>query len=165
MRVLITGGTGTIGTALRQTKSDDVCLSVLSRCEHRQVPIRDVVDCHIGDVADKAAVRRAMGRSDPSVVIHAAAIKHVSTGELDPLAAIRNNVVGTANVVDAAKEVGARVLLISTDKAVHPTTAYGASKMLAERIVRDSGRCDSRSLAPLAFGGRPTMRRALCGAV
>lgn len=139
MRILITGGTGTIGTALRQTKTADTQIGVLSRCEHRQVPLRGECDCMIADVADADATWRAVRRYNPSAVIHAAAIKHVSTGELDPLAAIRVNVRGTLNVVDAATRMGARVLLISTDKAVYPTTAYGASKMLAERIVWAAG--------------------------
>lgn len=135
MRVLITGGTGTIGKALVATRPTHQ-YAVYSRDEHKQAPLRGHVECFVGDVADKAAMRRAVARYDPGVVIHAAAIKHVSTAELDPLAAIRSNVDGTASVLEAAH--GRTVVVISTDKAVEPTTAYGASKMLAERLAFDA---------------------------
>ncbi len=136
MKVLITGGTGTIGTALRATDPNHI-FGVLSRCEHKQAPLRAAgLRCFVADVADAGAVRRAVTRFAPDLVIHAAAAKHVSTGELDPPAVIRSNIEGTRAVVEACQ--GKLLVVISTDKACEPTTAYGATKMLAERIVYDS---------------------------
>ena len=89
------------------------------------------------DVADPAAVRRLFGQCRPDVVFHAAAYKHVPLVENNPVAGLRNNVLGTLNVALAAEQakVG-RFILVSTDKAVRPTNVMGASKRVAELVLQ-----------------------------
>jgi UDP-N-acetylglucosamine 4,6-dehydratase len=88
----------------------------------------------VGDIRDYDAVRRGLLGVD--VVIHAAALKHVSTGELFPEEMISTNIRGSSNVINAAIDTGvSRVVCVSTDKAVYPINAYGMSKAIAEKLV------------------------------
>lgn len=137
---LITGGTGSfsehaIPYILNKYHPNE--LVVFSRDEYKQFNMRkDAASCirfEIGDIRDKPRLDRAM--NGVRYVIHTAALKHVRTAEDDPLEAIKTNVAGTSNVVEAANRVGARMVLLSTDKACEPINAYGATKMLAERIT------------------------------
>ncbi len=87
----------------------------------------------IGDVRDKERLTRAMNGVD--IVIHAAALKHVPICEYNPIEAVKTNIDGTANVIEAALDNGVeKVLAISTDKAVRPVNLYGATKMVAEKL-------------------------------
>ncbi|MFC2028973.1 UDP-N-acetylglucosamine 4,6-dehydratase (inverting), partial [Chloroflexota bacterium] len=91
----------------------------------------------IGDVRDQDRLRRAMNGVD--IVIHAAALKQVPACEYNPMEAIKTNIIGTSNVVEAALDAGVRkVLAISTDKAVNPVNLYGATKLAAEKLVIQS---------------------------
>jgi len=91
----------------------------------------------IGDVQDKDRVKRAMAGAD--VVVHMAALKHVPICEYNPMEAIKTNILGAVNIIDAALETNVdRVLAVSSDKAVQPTTMYGATKMTAERLFIQS---------------------------
>lgn len=147
MKVMITGGTGSLGTALTRHyigKGEEVL--VFSRDEFKQYEMalaysKDKAKLEhfhlaIGDVRDYQRVRQVMAEHMPDVVIHAAALKQVPLGAHDPGELIKTNVLGTENVFRAAVEqnVG-KVLLVSSDKAVRPTTLYGATKMLAERVM------------------------------
>ena len=88
----------------------------------------------IGDVRDEARLNRAMSSVD--IVVHAAALKHVPACEYNPLEAVKTNIDGTANVINAAIDNGIeKVMVISTDKAVHPVNLYGATKMVAEKLT------------------------------
>jgi len=90
----------------------------------------------IGDLQDREFCLHILGRLRAQVVFHAAAYKHVPMLEANPVEAVKNNVFGTFNLMAASREAGVeRVILISTDKAVEPTSIYGASKLLAEEIV------------------------------
>jgi UDP-N-acetylglucosamine 4,6-dehydratase len=91
----------------------------------------------LGDVRDREAVRRVVDGA--GYVIHAAALKHVVTGERQPWSVVHTNIIGTKNVADAAAEHGATMVLLSTDKAVQPVNLYGATKMAAERITLERG--------------------------
>jgi UDP-N-acetylglucosamine 4,6-dehydratase/5-epimerase len=133
--ILVTGGTGSFGHALAAVYP---ALRILSRDEEKQREMALQFPEHeyvVGDVRDPAALRRAM--RGVGVVIHAAALKQVPTGERFPSEVVRTNVTGTENVIEAAD--GRPVVLLSTDKAVEPVNAYGASKMLAEHIVLAAG--------------------------
>lgn len=138
--VLITGGTGSFGRAMtrRLLAHKIAALRILSRDEYKHATfLREFPDprvrCLIGDVRDRDRLALAFDRVD--VVIHAAALKRVEMGERDPLEFVRTNVTGAENVIYAARACGVpRVLALSTDKAVAPTTLYGATKMLAERL-------------------------------
>lgn len=140
---LITGGTGSFGRAftkrlLDTSASDRVC--IFSRGEHAQAKMReDVGDdprCRwlIGDVRDQSRLRRAMQGVD--IVVHAAALKRIETCEADPAEAIKTNILGTMNVVDAALDCGVKkVMSLSTDKVAASATLYGSTKHCAERMV------------------------------
>ncbi len=141
--LLITGGTGSLGTRLteRILASHTVKkLIILSRDEFKQHQMKqEISDPHdrlrffLGDVRDFSRLERAFYGVD--IVIHAAALKQVPALEYNPLEAIKTNILGTQNVIDAALNNGVeKVLLVSTDKAVNPANLYGATKLCAEKL-------------------------------
>lgn len=139
MRLLITGGTGTLGSALaRHYLAKGVeRLVLLSRDEYKQAMLaaefgdRLPVRFFLGDVRDQARLVEAFRGID--AVVHAAALKRVDAVAYDPGESIKTNVLGTINVIQAAVEAGVpRVLIVSSDKAVHATNFYGATKFLSE---------------------------------
>jgi FlaA1/EpsC-like NDP-sugar epimerase len=162
--VLVTGAGGSIGLELcRQVaRANPSGLVMLGHGENsifdaerqlRQlypsVPIRSV----IADIRDDARMDDTFRHYRPAVVFHAAAHKHVPLMEDNPQEVISNNVFGTANVVRRALRHGAdRFVLISTDKAVAPTSLMGASKRLAEAIVRDAASRSRRAFVSVRFG-------------
>ena len=93
----------------------------------------------LGSVTDRPLLNDVFAMHAPRLVFHAAAFKHVPLMEEQPLAAIANNVFGTLAVVQSAAARGARVILLSTDKAVEPSSIMGATKRVAERIVLAAG--------------------------
>ena len=139
-RVLITGGSGSFGTAftkylLTQGVERVVCLS---RSEHKQAEMErqfndDRLRLIIGDVRDRDRLDMAFRGVD--IVIHAAALKRVEKGETDPDEFVKTNVGGAMNVIRAAIDNRVnRVVALSTDKAASPITAYGACKLCAEKL-------------------------------
>lgn len=140
MVYVLLGGTGTLGKELTRQllRATDGRIRILARGEHRLNEMRrefsdDRLSFFVGDVRDRLRLRRALEGAD--YVFHLAALKHVHTCEYDVLEAVRTNIDGTANVVEACIDAGVkRAVLVSTDKAVEPTTTYGATKMMAERI-------------------------------
>lgn len=141
-QILLTGGTGSFGKALvrRLLRSgDDLTVRIYSRDELKQVEMaRAFADDSrlrflIGDVRDGNRLRRAMQGAD--VVVHAAAMKQVPVCEYNPAEAVRTNVEGAQNVIDAAIDAGVpRTVALSTDKAVNPVNLYGATKLCAEKL-------------------------------
>jgi UDP-N-acetylglucosamine 4,6-dehydratase len=111
----------------------------------------------IGDVRDRARVQRAF-EVEPDLVIHAAALKQVPACEHDPLEAMKTNVLGAANVIDAAIDQRVRrVVALSTDKAASPLNAYGKSKAMAESLfVRGNAYAGRRRTR---FSGRALRQR------
>jgi UDP-N-acetylglucosamine 4,6-dehydratase len=133
--ILVTGGTGSFGHAFCERHYGSEPIRVLSRDEEKQraMALRfPAIDYIIGDVRDLDDVRDAM--YGVHKVFHAAALKQVPPLEKAPMQAIRTNVIGTDNVCRAAHERGARVVVLSTDKAVEPVGVMGATKMLAEAV-------------------------------
>src|SRR4030042_5849085 len=133
--VLLTGGTGSFGqkfTEIALQEHNPRVIRILSRGEFLQDEMRrkfkdDLrLRFFIGDVRDRERVYRAMNGVD--IVVHAAALKQVPTAEYNPIEAVRTNIDGAINVIDAAIDNGVeRVIAISTDKAVHPVNLYGAT--------------------------------------
>lgn len=142
-RILVTGGTGTIGRQLiqRLLRENPRVIRVLSRDEHKQYEMDiDLKEDSkhlrflIGDVRDQQRLSRAMEEID--YVFHCAAMKHVPACEYNPFEAVQTNVIGTQNVIQAAIENKVKkVLFTSTDKAISPTNTYGATKLTAERLI------------------------------
>ncbi len=141
--ILVTGGTGSfgrkfVGTMLERFKPKKVI--VFSRDELKQHEMRTTggfdhpsLRYFIGDVRDGERLRRAMHGVD--VVVHAAALKQVVACEYNPLEAVKTNVDGAKNIIDAAIDARvAKVLALSTDKAVSPVNLYGATKLVAEKL-------------------------------
>jgi FlaA1/EpsC-like NDP-sugar epimerase len=163
-RVLVTGAGGSIGSELcRQiAKLKPASLVMLERYENSLHAIRMELDdtfkdCGlrpvIGDVTDAIRVRQVMQEHQPEIVFHAAAHKHVPLMEENPCEAIKNNVRGTRLLAEAAEECGVdRCILISTDKAVNPTSVMGASKRLAEMIIQARAEGSGTSFAVVRFG-------------
>jgi len=107
----------------------------------------------IADVRDVDRIHDIFNDLRPEVIFHAAAHKHVSLMEINVEEAVTNNVLGTKNVVEAAIVCGtARLVLISTDKAVKPTSVMGATKRVAEMIVRDAAERSGRDFVTVRFG-------------
>jgi FlaA1/EpsC-like NDP-sugar epimerase len=144
-RWIVTGGTGSFAwhfIAYVLYNLAPAKVTVLSRDEHKQHDMRasfddDRLQFVIGDVRDREVVRDAVSEHD--YVVHAAALKHVQTGQRWPMEVSRTNIDGTRNVVDASNAAGASMVLLSTDKAVNPVNYYGASKMLAEAVTLQGG--------------------------
>lgn len=139
--VLITGGTGSFGNAvLRSTLSKNFAeVRIFSRDEKKQDDLRrkystSKLKFYLGDVRDSQSVLAAMHGVD--FVFHAAALKQVPSCEFHPLEAVKTNVLGTENVLDAAIHCSVkRVVCLSTDKAVYPINAMGISKAMMEKIM------------------------------
>lgn len=135
--ILVTGGTGSFGHAfVRSALARNHAIRILSRDEEKQRQMaRQYPDLEyvIGDVRDRSTVLKAMRRV--TRVFHAAALKQVPPLEANPIEAVRTNIIGTDNVCAVADSYGARVVVLSTDKAVEPVGVMGASKMLAERVA------------------------------
>lgn len=163
-RVLITGAGGSIGSELsRQIASlEPEALILYERHENSLYTIakeledkghRSFVHPIIGDVTDARRLSSTMDKFAPSLFFHAAAHKHVPLVELNPSEAFKNNCLGTRIVAEAAHRHGVeRFVLISTDKAVNPSSVMGATKRVAELIVQDfAGRSQTRFLT-VRFG-------------
>jgi FlaA1/EpsC-like NDP-sugar epimerase len=123
------------------------------QCQVRELfPHLDITPV-IADVRDRHRLLHVFRTLNPEVVFHAAAHKHVPLMEDNPVEAITNNVLGTRNVVECAVRCAAdRLVMISTDKAVAPSNLMGASKRLAEMIVRQAARVHGRRFAVVRFG-------------
>jgi FlaA1/EpsC-like NDP-sugar epimerase len=140
--ILITGGSGFLGQGLAREalKRGYHRVCIYSRGEHAQALMRESLEndprlrWFIGDVRDHRRLARALHEVD--VVVHAAALKRIEVGQYNPDELVKTNVMGTLNVIDACLQAGVdRLVLVSTDKAVAPVNAYGASKLLAEHLV------------------------------
>jgi UDP-glucose 4-epimerase len=139
--LMITGGTGSFGhTVLKRFLATDVReIRIFSRDEKKQEEMRIALNhsklkFYIGDVREYDSVSQAMKGVD--YVFHAAALKQVPSCEFYPMEAVRTNVLGTENVMNAATANGVkRVVVLSTDKAVYPINAMGISKAMAEKLM------------------------------
>ena len=138
--VLITGGTGSLGTALTKKilETNVTTIRIFSRDEWKQVQMESKFNDErlrffIGDVRDKERLSRALENVD--IVIHAAALKQMPVAEYNPFEAVKTNIIGTENLIESCLDNNVEtVLAIGTDKAVAPLNTYGATKLLMERL-------------------------------
>ena len=162
-RILVTGAGGSIGSELcRQiAKFNPGLLVLLGKGEnsiyeiHRELSdsCRFPLEPVIADVRDQARIRSIFEKYKPEVVFHAAAHKHVPLMEAQPEEAVRNNIFGTKTVADAANEFGVETfIMISTDKAVNPTSVMGATKRAAELVVQNMNSISQTKYAAVRFG-------------
>lgn len=142
-KILIIGGTGTVGNGLIEelVKDKPAVIRIFSRDEYKQFIMQSEMKYEgnfrflIGDVRDYERVERAM--NDIDIVFNLAAMKHVPACEYNPSEAIRTNITGMENVINAALYHNVEcVLFTSSDKAINPTNSYGATKLLAEKLVQ-----------------------------
>lgn len=139
-KILITGGTGSLGQALTQRllKSKVDNIRIFSRNEEKQIEMESKFNDNrlrffLGDVRDYHRLEMAL--EDIDIVFHAAALKHVPKIEYNPFEAIKTNVIGSQNVIDACiKENVKKAVCVGTDKAVSPLNTYGATKLLMEKL-------------------------------
>ena len=156
-KILITGGTGSLGTALtkRLLSMDVEQIRIFSRNEFKQISMEseiydDRLRFLIGDVRDQKRLRRAI--EDVDIVFHAAALKHVPKIEYNPFEAIKTNVEGSQNVIDACLENDIeRAVCIGTDKAVSPLNTYGATKLLMEKLFVNAQQYSNPKKHPTKF--------------
>jgi UDP-N-acetylglucosamine 4,6-dehydratase len=144
LSILVTGGTGSFGKKFIETvlrRHQPRRLIVFSRDEVKQLEMRQYfgdqpgspLRYFIGDIRDRNRLYRAL--QGVEVVIHAAALKQVPTAEYNPLEVILTNILGSANLIEAAIDCGVqKVIALSTDKAVNPINLYGATKLCAEKL-------------------------------
>lgn len=141
--ILLTGGTGSFGRAfikfLLEKKDFNGTIRIFSRDEFKQYQLQQHylgdprLRFLIGDVREKDRLHRAM--QDVDIVIHAAALKHITIAEYNPFEVIKTNIIGSQNVVEVAIDAKIKqAILISSDKAAYPISLYGATKLAAERI-------------------------------
>lgn len=137
--MLITGGTGSLGQKLIEHFKDKHQIIVYSRDEAKQAELMrryPGVSCIIGDVRDKQQISDTIEFFEPDIVIHTAALKRVETCEENPLEAVKTNILGTENVLNACYRNGVKkFLLVSTDKACKPINTYGMCKAIAEKLT------------------------------
>ena len=155
--LMITGGTGSFGNAVlnRFLKTDIGEIRIFSRDEKKQDDMRhefqakmpevaDKIKFYIGDVRDLQSVKNAMHGVD--YIFHAAALKQVPSCEFFPMEAVRNNVIGTDNVLTAAIEEGVEcVICLSTDKAAYPINAMGITKAIEEKVAVAKSRMSGKT--------------------
>lgn len=150
--LLITGGTGSFGNAVLQRflNSNVSEIRILSRDEKKQEDMRKKynnpkVKFYIGDVRDYRSLENAVRGSD--YIFHAAALKQVPSCEFYPLEAVKTNILGTENILEAAIKYGVKkVICLSTDKAVYPINAMGISKAMMEKVLVSKSRTTSSTV-------------------
>ena len=141
--ILITGGTGSFGKKFTKKVLEDYNpkkIIIYSRDEYKQFLMQKQFEKHkkklrffIGDVRDEKRLYRAFDGVD--VVIHAAALKQVPAAEYNPIEAIKTNIAGAENIIDAAIDKGVnKIIALSTDKAVNPVNLYGATKLVSDKL-------------------------------
>jgi len=152
-KILVTGGTGCIGSEIVRSvlkykpevvrifsNDENATFQMINETDDTEVKMMHEIPNRrflIGDVRDKERVMLAM--EDIDIVYHAAALKHVPLCEYNPFEAIKTNVLGTRNIIETALASGVdRVISISTDKAVNPANTMGATKLLAEKLIIDA---------------------------
>ena len=163
-RVMVTGAGGSIGSELcRQVaKFNPELLILFGRGENSIYHIENELSEHepdlnramiIGDIRDRSKVDQVIAKYRPQIIFHAAAHKHVKFMEIHPDEAVKNNIIGTKNLVDAAiKHHVEAFILVSSDKAVNPTSVMGASKRVTEKLIQCKAKRNGTEFIAVRFG-------------
>jgi FlaA1/EpsC-like NDP-sugar epimerase len=165
-RVLLTGAGGTIGSELASQvlRFEPEQLILVERSEYllyeshkrlsREIPAAmNTVSCRLVNIQDTEIMSELLAETKPHIVLHAAAHKHVPLGEENPAEYLRNNTIATRRIGELAAASGVeRFVLISTDKAINPTSVMGASKRAAEIVLLDLARTSSMKITAVRFG-------------
>jgi len=152
-RVMVTGGGGSIGGELARQicrfgpkslilldHSENGLFHINLELERKWSGVKMEIELVVADIRDREKMDKIFKKYKPEVVFHAAAHKHVPMMEFHPDEAVMNNIIGTKNVAELAEKYGAeRAVMISTDKAINPTSVMGASKRVAEMLVKELG--------------------------
>lgn len=162
--VMVSGGGGSIGSELCRQVADlnPTALIIFERCEYNlykiELQLREefpdlVLYAHLGDIVDSVAIRHVVARYKPDVIFHAAAYKHVPMLESQAREAVRNNILGTQVLVEAAVAYACKTfVLVSTDKAVNPTNLMGATKRAAEIFCQTMNENSNTNFITVRFG-------------
>lgn len=162
--VMISGGGGSIGSELcRQVAAlNPTALIIFERCEYNlykiELQLREefpdlVLYAHLGDIVDSVAIRHILAKYKPEVIFHAAAYKHVPMLQLQAREAVRNNILGTQALVEAAVDYACKTfVMVSTDKAVNPTNIMGATKRAAEIFCQIMNENSNTNFITVRFG-------------
>lgn len=149
-RVLITGGSGTVGRAFIETYYERYQFISYSRNEKKQAALKsrfDKIELLMGSVEDRSDVINAFMKIKPDIVIHAAALKHIEIAEKQPAQAVKTNLFGSLNVIEASRNADVSITLgISSDKACLSNSVYGYTKSLMERIFLEADTKKNRFL-------------------
>ena len=141
-KILITGGSGTVGQAFIKNNYNKYIFTSYSRNEKSQVALKrkfPKVEIILGSVENKYDLSNVIYKFKPDIIIHSAALKHVDTAEKQPIELVKSNILGTKNIIDASKEFDIPITIgISTDKACNPKNLYGYSKLLMERMFLEA---------------------------
>ena len=141
-KMFLTGGSGTVGEAVIKELHGQYEFYSYSRNEKMQVALKrnyEDVNIILGAVEDKVTLQQSIMKVKPDVVIHAAALKHVDSAEKAPIAAIKSNIVGSLNVIEACLAANVPITVaISTDKACQPDSNYGQTKALMEKMFLEA---------------------------
>jgi len=165
-RVMVTGGGGSIGGELARQicrfgpkrlilldHSENGLFHINLELERKWSGVEMEMELVVADIRDREKMDKIFKKYVPEVVFHAAAHKHVPMMEFHPDEAVMNNIIGTKNVAELAERYGAeRVVMISTDKAINPTSVMGASKRVAEMVVKDLGSGNKTKFVAVRFG-------------
>jgi len=159
-KLLITGGTGSFGNAVLRRFLDSPIseIRIFSRDEKKQDDMRkryksEKVQCYLGDVREPQSLLAAV--RDVDYIFHAAALKQVPSCEFHPIEAVKTNILGTENVLEAGVRAGVeKIVCLSTDKAVYPINAMGISKAMMEKVVTAKARSvgDSTMICATRYG-------------
>ena len=138
MKILITGGTGTVGRAFIKQYYNEYEFHTISRNENSIVELQRLfpnVICHIGNICDQDHMINLFCKISPDIVIHAAALKHINLAEENPTSAVEVNVIGSLNIAKASIRANVPLTIgVSTDKACNPDSVYGYSKRMMETM-------------------------------
>ena len=141
-KVIITGGSGTVGQAFIKSNYKKYKFISFSRNEKSQVALKrkfPKVEIILGSIEDKNDYSNLVGKINPEIIIHSAALKHVDTAEKQPIELVKSNIIGSKNIIDISKEFEIPITIgISTDKACNPKNLYGFSKLLMEKMFLEA---------------------------